>query len=33
MWGATFVLLALVLGLSLVALPARLAVHEESKHG
>jgi phosphate transport system permease protein len=33
MWGATFVLLILVLGLSLVALPARLAVHEESKHG
>lgn len=33
MWGATFVLLSLVLGLSLVALPARLAVHEESKHG
>jgi phosphate transport system permease protein len=33
MWGATFVLLALVLGLSLMALPARLAVHEESKHG
>ncbi len=33
MWGATFVLLALVLGLSLVALPARLGVHEESTHG
>lgn len=33
MWAATFVLLALVLGLSLVALPARLKVHEESRHG
>jgi len=33
LWGATFVLLALVLILSLVALPVRLAVHEEAKHG
>jgi len=33
LWGATFVLLALVFILSLVALPARLAVHEEAKHG
>ena len=33
LWGATFVLLVLVFILSLVALPARLAVHEEAKHG
>lgn len=33
LWGATFVLLALVFGLSLIALPARLAVHEEATHG
>lgn len=33
LWGATFVLLALVFILSLVALPARLAVHEEATHG
>ena len=32
-WGAALVLLALVLGLSLLALPARLKVHEESRHG
>lgn len=31
LWGAAFVLLALVLGLSLLALPARLRIHEESR--
>jgi len=33
LWGAALVLLVLVLGLSLLALPARLAAHEEAKHG
>ncbi|HEV8582320.1 MAG TPA: ABC transporter permease subunit [Thermoanaerobaculia bacterium] len=32
LWGAAFVLLALVLGLSLAALPARLRLHEEAKN-
>ena len=32
LWGAAFVLLALVFSLSLLALPARLRVHEEAKH-
>ena len=31
LWGAAFVLLALVFGLSLLALPARLRVHEEAR--
>jgi len=31
LWGAAFVLLALVLTLSLLALPARLRIHEESR--
>jgi phosphate transport system permease protein len=31
LWGAAFVLLALVFGLSLAALPARLRIHEEAK--
>jgi phosphate transport system permease protein len=31
LWGAAFVLLALVLALSLLALPARLRIHEESR--
>lgn len=31
LWGAAFVLLALVFALSLVALPARLRIHEEAK--
>ncbi len=30
-WGAALVLLALVLGLSLAALPARLRIHEEAR--
>lgn len=30
-WGAALVLLVLVLGLSLVALPARLKIHEEAR--
>lgn len=33
LWAAAFVLLALVLLLSLAALPARLAAHEEARHG
>lgn len=33
LWAAAFVLLALVLGLSLAALPARLRLHEEARHG
>jgi phosphate transport system permease protein len=33
LWGAAVVLLALVLGTSAVALPARLRAHEESRHG
>jgi phosphate transport system permease protein len=33
LWGAAAVLLALVLGTSLLALPARLRAHEESRHG
>lgn len=32
LWGAALVLLILVLGLSLAALPARLKLHEESNH-
>ncbi len=32
LWGAALVLLALVLGLSLLALPARLNIHEEANH-
>ncbi len=32
-WGTAVVLLALVLGLSLVALPLRLKIHEEAHHG
>lgn len=32
-WGAALVLLALVLGLSLLALPARLRMHEEAREG
>ncbi len=32
-WGAAFVLLVLVFALSLAALPARLAAHEEARHG
>ncbi len=31
LWGAALVLLALVLGLSLLALPARLKIHEEAR--
>lgn len=33
LWGAAFVLLALVVSLSLAALPARLATPTESRHG
>lgn len=33
LWGAALVLLMLVLGLSLIALPARLKIHEEANHG
>lgn len=33
LWGAALVLLALVTSLSLIALPARLRAHEESRHG
>lgn len=33
LWGAAVVLLALVLGLSLAALPLRLRIHEEAHHG
>lgn len=33
LWGAAFVLLALVLGLALVALPFRLHMAEEARHG
>lgn len=32
-WGAAWVLLLLVFGLSLLALPIRLRIHEEAKHG
>jgi len=32
LWGAALVLLALVLGLSLLALPARLNIHEEANY-
>ena len=32
LWGAACVLFALVLTLSLLALPARLAIHEEARH-
>jgi len=32
-WGAALVLLGLVLTLSLAALPARLKIHEEARHG
>lgn len=32
-WGAALVLLGLVFSLSLAALPARLRVHEEARHG
>lgn len=33
LWGSALVLLLLVLGLSLAALPARLKIHEEATHG
>jgi len=33
LWGTALVLLLLVLGLSLAALPARLKIHEEATHG
>lgn len=33
LWGAALVLLALVFGLSLLALPARLKIHEEARGG
>lgn len=33
LWGAALVLLALVLGLSLLALPARMKIHEEARNG
>lgn len=33
LWGAAFVLLALVFGFALAALPARLAAPEEARHG
>jgi phosphate transport system permease protein len=33
LWGAALVLLALVFALSLIALPARLKIHEEAHHG
>jgi phosphate transport system permease protein len=33
LWGATLVLLGLVFLLSLLALPARLKIHEEAQHG
>ncbi len=32
LWGSALVLIILVLGLSLVALPARLKIHEEANH-
>lgn len=32
-WGAALVLLGLVFSLSLAALPARLRIHEEARHG
>ena len=32
-WGAAWVLLLLVFGISLLALPVRLRTHEEAKHG
>ena len=32
LWGAALVLLALAFALSLIALPARLRIHEEAKH-
>jgi phosphate transport system permease protein len=33
LWGAAFVLLGLVLGLSLLALPLRMSAGEEARHG
>lgn len=33
MWGAAIVLLGFVLAMSLMALPARLRIHEEAHHG
>jgi len=33
LWGSALVLIILVLGMSLVALPARLKIHEEANHG
>ncbi len=33
LWGAAFILIVLVFGLSLLALPARLKIHEEANHG
>jgi phosphate transport system permease protein len=33
LWGTALVLLALVFGLSLVALPMRVKIHEEAHHG
>lgn len=33
LWGSALVLLILVFGLSLIALPARLRIHEEANHG
>lgn len=33
LWAAAFVLLALVFAVSLIALPGRLAAHEEARHG
>lgn len=33
LWGAAVVLLALVFGMSLIALPMRLKIHEEAQHG
>ena len=32
-WGAALVLLGLVMCLSIAALPARLKIHEEARHG
>lgn len=32
LWGTAFVLLLLVFGLSLIALPARLKIHQEANH-
>jgi len=33
LWGAALILMIIVLGLSLAALPARLKIHEEANHG